>query len=455
MVALRTCHDLVEQVWKSSTQRVVSVKGVGMMLSIMLDIVVAARLGTGQATDALIIGTSVPLLIDVVVREGTKFSLVALLVENTSAVSEVEYQDFVSGLLNFAVVMGLFCTVLVWFSAPLVVPMLGPGMAAETKAEAIAILRIAVPVILFALAATVLGVMLNAQRRFAVVALRSVIIPSAILLVVAVTWQTQRVTRWIAIGYLAGFASVCGVLAIAAQGTGFRHSWRTWPKVRDLKRICHSVSLPILGFIALQVARVMERRFASSVAIGGVAAYYFAFRIFSAVQTLIGVSIATTSLPTLTEHSLSNDRIRVSTTLRRRLLWAVIPSLAIAVLVLLFNDSVVSLMYGRGSFDQESIRGTSGVLARLALGIVFLTLTPILNSALFAERAYGLAFQNMVAVAIANVGLAWVLSQWWGINGIALATSLSMALGVANSVRLLYQKGISLSVSSNRSWRGQ
>jgi O-antigen/teichoic acid export membrane protein len=50
----------------------------------------------------------------------------------------------------------------------------------------------------------------------------------------------------------------------------------------------------------------------------------------------------------------------------------------------------------------------------------------------------------MFAIAMVNIFLAWLLSQRWGMVGIAVAVSLSAALSVLNIIYLLNKSGVSL-----------
>ena len=443
-----TLKQLIRLIWHNATQRVISITFAGMLLSLAVDVLIAAKLGTQQVADALIIALSLPLFVDIVIREGTKFSLVPLFIEKHNTLNKVEWRRFVSGLLNLALVMGLTITSMSWLLAPWIVATLGPGMTEQGKTEAALILRIVAPITFFALGVMVLSVLLNSQQRFTLVALRTAVAPGVVVLTIGLAWRSQQIALWIAAAYLVGFASFFALLWFGARKIGHRHSWRTWLKMGDIRDIWDSASLPIIGFISLQAVRMIERRLATLMAVGSVASYYFAFRIFSAIQTMVGVSIATTSLPALTQHSLSDEKEWMAVVLRQRVLWALAISLPVTVMLTAFHKQIVHWVYERGAFNEVSTQQTSQVLVWLAIGIMFLTMIPVLNSGLYAQRAYRLAFQNMVTIAIVNVVLAWLFSQFWGLIGLATAASLSVALGAGDLIRLLKKTGIPLSIRS-------
>jgi murein biosynthesis integral membrane protein MurJ len=432
------------KIWHSAAQRVISLTFVGMLLGLLVDVLIAAKLGTSQASDALIIALSLPLLIDTVTREGTNFSLVPLCMERRANLSEVEYHRFASSLINLALAVGIGMTILFEAQAPWIVAGLAPGFSPEAKVEAAILLHLGAPLVIFAPGITVVSVLLNSQKRFSLVALRNSITPAIVVGIICLAWNRQEIVLWITAAYSIGFATFFLTLFLGVQKTGHQHDWLAWISKDDLVSLWQTNTLPTLGFIVRQGSRLVERQLASLVAVGGVASYYFAFRLFSAVQTLVGSSLATTSLPKMTEHGLAGDRSRLAATLRKNLIRAVFMTLPAVVLILLFHSEIIRWLYGRGSFNETSIQQSSQIFFCLGMGLAFFCSVPILQSGLYALRAYGLVFRNMFIVASANIFLAWLFSRWWGLVGIAVAVSLSAVLSVCNVIYLLHKSGVPL-----------
>src|SRR5919202_3335312 len=432
------------KIWHSAAQRVMSLTFIGMLLSLLMDVLIAAKLGTSQAAEALIIALSLPLFIDTVTREGTNFSLVPLFMEHRANRSKAEYHRFASSLINLALALGIGVTILFEALAPWLVAGLALGLSPESKAEAAILLRVGAPLVIFAPGITVLGVLLNSQERFSLVALRNSMTPAVVVATLCLAWNHKKIVLWVAAAYSIGFAAFFLTLFLDVHRAGHQHDWLAWVSKDDLVSVWQSNSLPTLGFIVRQGSRLVERQLASLVAVGGVASYYFAFRLFSAVQTLVGSSIATTSLPRMTEHGLAGEQSKLAATLRKNLIRVFLATLPGLVLILLFHSDIIRWVYGRSSFNEMSIQQTSQVFFWLCIGLVFFCSVPIVQSGLYALKAYELVFRNMFIVASTNIFLAWLLSQWWGLVGIAVAVSLSAALSLINAIYLLHKSGVSL-----------
>ncbi|MGA9382249.1 MAG: lipid II flippase MurJ [Phormidium sp.] len=434
----------VRKIWRSATQRVMSLTFMGMMLGLLVDVLIAAKLGAGQTADALIIALSLPLLIDTVTREGTRFSLVPMFMERQAAMTKDEYRYFVSGVLNLALLIGIGATIVIEVLAPWIVVGMAAGLEPEAKTEAALLLRTCAPLVIFALGGSVLSVLLNSQKRFSLVALRNTIAPAIVVVSIALAWNQENFSLWVTIAYVIGFALFFFTLFVGDRNSRHTHHWSVLPSKDQLIDLWDSTFLPTLGFFVRQGSRIVDRLLASLVAVGGVSAYYFAFRLFSAVQTLVGISIATTGLPAMTDHSLAGNKTKLAKVIRKNIIKALLISLAPTIFILVFNNEIISFLYGHGLFNNKSIEQTSQILLGLGLGLPFCCVLPVLQSGLYAQKAYKAVFRNRVTITLANILLAYLLSQWLGLVGIAMAVSLSTALAFWNLIYLLNQSGVTL-----------
>ncbi len=431
-------------VWRSDTQRVMSLTVIGMMLAFVMDIMIAAKLGTGQTADSLILALSFPIMLDTVMREGTKSSLVPLFMEQKVNLNPEKFQYFISGLFNFGFLIGIIITVLIEILAPGVIPILTPKLSPAGRSQTVYLLQICAPLIIFVPNITMLSVLLNSQKRFSTAALRNAIAPGLVVLSLAIFWGLQDVSYMIAVTHVLGFALFFVILLIQSYRHGFKYHWSALPSKTDLRKLGSFSSLPTLGFTLAQGLRLAERLLASLVAVGGVSAYYFALRIFSAVQTIIGVSIATTSLPAMTEQNLAGDRDRFSKIVRKNLLGTLALTTPIVLAIVFFHKTIISILYGRGAFDATSVNLTSQILFWLGLGLIFNCIIPPLQSVLYAQKRYKAVFMNMVLILLVNISLAWILSQMLGLIGISIALSISVAVAAINLVYVLHRSGVYL-----------
>jgi peptidoglycan biosynthesis protein MviN/MurJ (putative lipid II flippase) len=379
-----------------------------------------------------------------VVREGTKFSLVPLFIDHREALKPESYERFVSSIVNLALGVGIIVMILLETFSPWMVIVLAPGLSPEAKAEATLLLRTCAPMVIFSPGIAVLSVLLNSQKRFTMVALRNAVAPGLVVAAIVLAWNQNQIALWVSVAYALGFAGFFMTVFLDAQSTGYRHQWSAWISKQDSLRLWQAASLPTFGFILEQLSSLARRQvFPSLVAGGGVATFYFASRLVSAGQSLLGVTIATTSLPSMTEDERAGNKSRLSNALRKNLKRVLFVTSPAVILIMGFHKQIVHGLYGRGSFGEASIQQTSQVFFWLGLSLIFSCIIPVLNVGLYAQKAYQLAFYRMVFSAFLSIVLVWLLwSQ--GLVGIAMGGTLSAALSVLLIIYLLHLTGVSL-----------
>ena len=417
----------------------------GMGLSLLVrGLLIPKRFGFSDTADALITALTIVLLVDTVVREGAKFSLVPVFVTSEKEMTRTEYQSFTNSLLILLLGVGFGLFILIEFFAPWIIGGLLWKSSVDVK-RATTLLRFCAPLLIFGCGSTVLGAFLNSQQRFKTVALRNALPAGTAAFIFLFAWNTtQSLENWVAVAYTGGFIAYFGWLCIGAYRTGHRYEF-TGVSVDTLRSLQNTITLPTLGFGIRQIVNrlLVEVYLVSQLGSGAITLYKSAFQIFSALQTLIGISIATTGLPDMATHDATNDKIGLGRTLNRNARTAIIIGFPVTLVLLIFHERISWILYGRGSIDQASIELIGQLLFWLSAGMIFSCLIPVLNAGLYAQKAYRAVFVNMVTMAILNFLLAYGLIETWWLLSVALSVSITALLAVGNLTYLLRRTRVS------------
>ena len=433
------------KVTHASTRWVMLITAAGMGLSLIFHVLIPRYLGRSETADALIAALKVVLLVDTVVREGAKFSLVPLFIKERTLKNSTDLQRFANGSLNFAITVGVIILILIEVSAATIANGLLSSRSVAARTQMSTLLRLCAPLVIFGCASTVLGAFLNSQKRFKTVALRNLLSPAIAITVFIFLSDTENLVYYVAVAYACGFMVYFVWLCIGTHRIGHRYQLTgfSFDILRSLK---NTITLPTLGFTIRQtIARLLVDVFlVGKIGEGAIVLYNSAFRIFSAIQTLIGISIATTGLPDMAADKVAVDKVRLKRVLFRNIrtvLYIAIP----ATVLLLFGSTIIAqLLFRDSQFDESEIRQIGKLLLWLGTGTVFSCLIPVLNAGLYAQKAYRLIFRNMVTMAVLNFATAYGLVVVLGLQGVALSVSGTAVLAVANLFYLLRKTGVAL-----------
>jgi len=411
----------------SKASQVMSITSVGMGITLLLDILIAARFGTTETADSLIIALLLPLFLDNVSRESTKYSLIPIFIQYKEEQEFTDYNSFISGLINLLLVITLILSGIVFFLAPHIISIIGPGLSEEAIHTSSSILIVLIPLIIVLPVISILSANLNSNKKFNIVAIRNLIIPTIVIFCMVISWSSDITYMFVALGYSLGFALYGFVLWSVAKNSGYTHTWWILSSTSDLKKIRAALSWPTMGFMIRQSGRVAEKSIASVVGIGGVSGYYYGYRFYSAIQTIVGTSVATTSLPDLSMEKNAHNFKKMMLKSISIILFISIP---IAVISATFSEQIIHFVFSRGNFDIASIEQTSVVLFWLSFGIIFSCMLPLLNSALYARKRFKIVFLNMSFLTFTNIILGIIFTSVWGLGGLAISVSVTSFIGV-------------------------
>jgi putative peptidoglycan lipid II flippase len=230
----------------------------------------------------------------------------------------------------------------------------------------------------------------------------------------------------VAIGSLAHLAVQLPSLAKVGQRydltIGLRH-----PGVR---RVAWLMGPRMLGLAAGQLNFLVSTVLASGLPEGSLTAYNYAFQLSQIPVGVVGVSIAVALFPTLSQDAalgrIGAIRRQVANAVRV-LVFVAAPLMAIMIVL---REPLTSVFYQYGAFTQLAADRTASTLLFFAVGLVGHIVVHVLTRTFYAmqDTRTPVAWA-IVAVAI-NVPLMALLVGPMGVEGLALALSISAVIEV-------------------------
>ena len=183
-----------------------------------------------------------------------------------------------------------------------------------------------------------------------------------------------------------------------------------------------------LGVGVVQVNTIINTAIASTLAGGAVSVFKWADNLQSVPIGIFGVSFAVAVFPTLAEKyslkKIGEFREDVVAVLRQ-ISFFVIPSM---MLYWILRAQIVRLVLGYGAFDWEFTRFTVSTLAFFTFGMLAQSVIHLLARSFYALHDTKTPLLVSLGVVLVNAGLAWELSRYWGVIGLAGAISISATL---------------------------
>ncbi len=406
------------------------------LLGFVRDSALAALLGAGPVADAFLAAFQ---LVNVARRLLTEGGLNAALVPAWLRVRESEgptaaaaFAGRVLGTITLALIA---TTVLLALLMPLVIAALAPGFAGrETLQLATDNARLMLPYLAFAGPVTVMMALLNAQGRFALTAFSPLLFNIALIAVMAVLMMfPQDAVR--AAQIVAATVGVAGLLQLSMLALRRGESIATPLQIsfdKEIRGFLAKAAPGMMASSAPQLLMVAGAIIASS-SPSAVSWLYFAGRLVELPLGIVGVAMGTVLIPELSRALRTGDRAAVAHAESRGLELAVGLALPATLGLIVLSEPIVRLLFEHGAFTAADTKATARALIWLTLALPAHVLVKALSPAFFAREDTMTPLLSALKGIVLAVASAFLLSHWYGVDGIAAAIALgawSMALSL-------------------------
>ncbi|WP_263351850.1 murein biosynthesis integral membrane protein MurJ [Acidicapsa acidisoli] len=391
------------------------------------EFVVAGAFGRSDAMDAFLIAYLVPGLLVNLFSESMNQALIPTLVRVRETEGRAKAQELLSSAMGWtclllaggSVVMG--ATARLFF--PLVVPHFSAGKMLLTEELFYGLL----PVVLIAGITQNCAAVLNTFERFALPALAPVVWPLAIIL--GAWFLAPQLGIWAMVYSNVAGALVNAVLVIWMMQThGYRfelHWFGGWNRRTDAMREVAGQYGPILlsGLVASS-GLLVDQGMAAMLPSGSVSTLVYANRFVSVVLNLLAGAIATAVTPYFSQMVARRDWTGCRHTINTYVRVTALVSVPVALAMIFGSHLLVRLTYQHGAFGAQDTAAVAPVQAMYAIQLPFYIVSRVFYRYLVAIRRTSLILYCGIINLVLDVVLNILCMRWYGVAGIALATSL-------------------------------
>lgn len=400
--------------------------------------IIAAYFGTGMEADAYTAayGTYyVPILL---FGSCISSTLIPLYVDLRSNRGLKEADRLASNTLNLFAAFGLIIAAFMFIFASPILSLLYHGFDVEKHALTVELMRIMLPGLGFAIAALVLSNILNAQERFVSAQLTG--FPLSVCTIgAAVFFSRTYGARAVAWGVFAtGLLQV--LIQIPPLVKSYKYKWVFDPADPMIKKMLLLAVPAILSMSATEINSLVDKSMASGLGTGSLSAMNYAFRLVSFVQGILVVPLMTVMFSRMSKRAAYKDKSGVVKLFREcsEVVCAIV--LPVTVIAAVLSRGIIRFAFMRGEFNEQSLFLTSGVFAMYILGELFFGIRDLLNRVFHSMQDTKTPMCVALFMVIINIILNLIFIRFWGLNGLALSTSVSGVISCGLLLLLLRKK---------------
>ncbi len=307
------------------------------------------------------------------------------------------------------------------------------GEASLDTQEILFLTMVMLPGVLFVCLYALFSALLQTDRKYFLPSVAPIFFNMIFLAVLwsVKDWEASAATTALAIGVTLAFG-VQWLSLLFSTGSLLRQI--RWGEVKfwtpELKRMVSAMSLTIVGIGAVQINSFIDTLFARSADLSGPAYLYYAIRLYQLPLALFGIALSSALLPPLARALSAGDKVRFLSLLQFSLKKSLCLMIPMTILLLVFGDTIVNAVYGRGAFDLIATLETTRCLWGYSLGLVPAVLVLLLAPAFYAQKDFKTPLKaSLLSVAINFLlNILFIYEFNWGPASVAASTSLAAFL---------------------------
>ena len=397
------------------------------------DILIANFLGTGLIADIFFVAFRLPNTFRRIFSEGALNSaFVPIYTKLIKDNLKQESRKFAGSIFLIFLIVSSLVVLIIEIFMPFFVSILAPGFTNDHSkfTELVKVSRIIFPFLILICVSSICSSILNSHNKFALSAALPIILNITLIVSLIIAAYTTAdfliFLSWSVI--IAGIIQIIFlIIALLREKIYFLFTVKIFNNY--IKRFIKLFSASFFSSGLLQL-NILIGTIIASYESGAISYLYYADRVYQLPLALVGIAIGIALLPSISRKIKSDSLDKIHYSIEQTLLYSLLFAVPASLGIYALSDQIISALFERGEFNENSSIFTSKALQFYATGLIAFILMKIYTPIFFAyENAKPTLYITAINLVI-NTILSIVLFIYIGFIGIPIATSVSAWISV-------------------------
>ncbi len=396
------------------------------VLGLVRDMVITANFGAGTVTDAYNMAYGLPTMIQL----GITACITATFIPSYTRVKKRGRRAadrFTSQMLSITMLFALVLSIIIMLFAPEVSRFIAPSYKGEVFKLTAEYVRIMMPMVVFMAGMIVLQGLLNANNSYSIPQVVS--LPTNIFMVVfVILYSSDLGGVALPISAMIGF-SLQFFFILPFGLRKFRYSFSFGLRNRDIRNALRLMIPALFSTGVSEINMMVDRMLSSGLGTSSVSAITYSNRLTGFVTGTVVTAILTVIYSRLSEYAADkNDRGRrkLKNTFSGGMNLMLVVLMPVMIVCYMFPKELVSIVFQRGHFDEAATNITTYAFCFYLPVMFFAAIRDLITRMFFSLRDTKTPTVNGVVSLLINIILNIILVRFWGLAGLAVASSIAI-----------------------------
>ncbi|MGZ9868310.1 murein biosynthesis integral membrane protein MurJ [Priestia endophytica] len=393
------------------------------VFGLIRDIILSYFYGTSTISDAYLVSMTISTVVFGFIASGISTGYIPMYRKIEERDGLKESYKYTNNLLNMLLLLSTFIVLFGILYTEQLVRIFASGFEGHALVLTVKFTRISLIGIYFTALINLFTGFLQIHGKYTIPALIG--FPLNFITILAIYISSNNNPMVLAVGALVAIVSQWILLLPSIHRTGYRYRFILDFKDKNIKNMA-IIALPVIIGVSIdQINVLVDRTIASQIAVGGISALNYANRLNGFVQGIFVVSISTVMYPLISKMAAEKNMNGLKSTVSEAVGGINLLVMPATIGAMVFAEPIVTLLFGRGEFDDKAISMTSQALFFFSVGMIGFGIREVLSKVFYSMQDTKTPMINAVMALVINIILNIILSKFLGIGGLALATSIS------------------------------
>jgi putative peptidoglycan lipid II flippase len=397
------------------------------LLGYLRDILIAVFLGAGALADVFFVAFRIPNTFRRLFSEGTFNAAFVPSYSSEMNKGKKQSNKFANNIFNLLFLGLFFLVLIVQIFMPVFVAIIAPGFVEDVDKMEIAInlTRITFPFLFFISLASFFSAILNSHNKFAAASAAPIILNMILIGILLFSKSLgDELVYYLSYGVsLAGILQLLFLYKFVNKFYYLKFDFKI--KIDNKVKTFFKKLLPSIFSSGVTQINILVGTIIASFQTSAVSYLYYADRIYQINLAIAGIAISVVVLPQLSRHIQSKKKDKILSIQNKALELSLFLSLPASIGLTIGSQSIISALFGYGSFDEVAVQNSAKALYYFAYGLPAFSLIKIFSNFFFANHNTKTPFYISLASVILNIFISIYYFNEIGFIIIPIATTIS------------------------------
>jgi len=397
------------------------------LLGYLRDILIAVFLGAGALADVFFVAFRIPNTFRRLFSEGTFNAAFVPSYSSEMNKGKKQSNKFANNIFNLLFLGLFFLVLIVQIFMPVFVAIIAPGFVEDVDKMEITInlTRITFPFLFFISLASFFSAILNSHNKFAAASAAPIILNMILIGILLFSKSLgDELVYYLSYGVsLAGILQLLFLYKFVNKFYYLKFDFKI--KIDNKVKTFFKKLLPSIFSSGVTQINILVGTIIASFQTSAVSYLYYADRIYQINLAIAGIAIGVVVLPQLSKHIQSKKKDKILSIQNKALELSLFLSLPASIGLIIGSQSIISALFGYGSFDEVAVQNSAKALYYFAYGLPAFSLIKIFSNFFFANHNTKTPFYISLASVILNIFISIYYFNEIGFIIIPIATTIS------------------------------